>query len=178
MLCSNRRALPKRRARNMVALREAAVAVGGQGGRRVPATALSSRCLMLANKSCRYSTCALLTETPQPCQTLCLPNIPMLNVRTVACCWLPWTVSSVQVRKLHLEQAVSEHHAKSVSHPNHAMIYALLCYLNKQPNCAQQQSHQHRCECHITQKPDWPIHDHDQMELSVPAASALQVGHI
>lgn len=80
MFRSNRRALPKRRARNMEALREAAVAVGGQGGSRVLATALSSRCLMLANKSCRYSTCAPSQSYTTAVSGCLLAQHPMLNV--------------------------------------------------------------------------------------------------
>ena len=65
-LCRSRRALPKRCARRTVALREAAVAVGGQGGRRVPATALSSLCLMLDKTSCdsgRHTVCESKSAT-------------------------------------------------------------------------------------------------------------------
>lgn len=52
MLCRRRRALPKRRAKKVVALREVAVAAAGQGGRHVLATARSSLCLTAKSKSC------------------------------------------------------------------------------------------------------------------------------
>jgi len=115
MLCSNRKALPKRHARNMVALREAAVAVGGQGGSRVPATALSSRCLMLANKSCRYSTCA-----PSQSKTTALSGCLLAH----------------------------HSHAECETSTDHAIVHTSVCYPNKQPNCAQQQGDQHRCDRH------------------------------
>ena len=48
--------MPKRRAKKTDALGEAAVAVGGQGGRRVPATALSSLCRMVERRFCNDRT--------------------------------------------------------------------------------------------------------------------------
>ena len=48
-----------------------------------------------------------------------------VSALSTACCCLPWTVSSVQLTKLLLEQAVSEHHAESVSHPSPAVLNCL-----------------------------------------------------
>ena len=65
MLCRSRKALPKRRARKMAARREAAVAVGGQGGRRVAATALSNLCRTQANRSCNNSSIDSVTHAAE-----------------------------------------------------------------------------------------------------------------
>lgn len=48
-----------------------------------------------------------------------------MSVLSIACCCLPWIVSSVQLRKLLLEQAVSEHQVESVSHPSWAVLDCL-----------------------------------------------------
>ena len=58
MLCNRRRALPKRRAKKIVALCEVAVAAAGHGGRRVLATAFSNLCLTVNRRSCNKETCS------------------------------------------------------------------------------------------------------------------------